>query len=302
MENKDLISKWLNDELNERELEEFKKTSDYRLYKDIVENAAKFERPRFDEQKGLQDLKTRLSTPKETRVKKIDFSKYYKIAAVLVVIISSGIFFLMNSPELISTQNSEVAVVELPDNSVVKLNADSRLKYRPSKWDEQRKLQLNGEAFFEVAKGKKFTVETNQGEVSVLGTKFNVKDREDYFEVYCYEGSVKVKVSNREIILQKGNSVKVVDGLVTGVDAFDGESPGWTSHESHFDAVPFIQVVGELERQFDVKIETRNVDLNQLFTGSFSHTNKEIALKAVSIPLQIRYEIISDKKVILYEE
>ncbi len=99
MENKDLISKWLNDELDARELEEFKKTSDYRAYKDIVENAARFERPKFDEQKGLQELKARLSAPKETPVRKLNFSKYYKIAAVLVVIISSGIFFLMNNPK-----------------------------------------------------------------------------------------------------------------------------------------------------------------------------------------------------------
>ncbi|SDK86807.1 FecR family protein [Salinimicrobium catena] len=302
MENKDLISKWLNNELDARELEEFKKTSDYQAYKPIVENASKFKRPQFDEQKALQDLKARLSAPKETPVKKLNFSKYYKIAAVLVVIISSGIFFLMNRPEVITTQNSEIAVVELPDNSVVKLNADSRLKYRPSKWEKQRKLQLEGEAFFEVEKGKKFTVETDQGEVSVLGTKFNVKDRKDYFEVYCYKGAVKVNVSNREIILQKGSSVKVVAGDVLGVKAFEGNNPGWTVNESYFDAVPFIQVVTELERQFDVKIETRNVDLSQRFTGSFSHKNKEIALKAITIPLKIEYKIVSAQKVILYEE
>ena len=302
MENKNLISKWLNDELTAREFEEFKKTSDYRAYRGIVENATKFQKPEFNEQQGLQDLKKRLSAPKDTPVKKLNFASFYRVAAILVVVFASGIFFWLSRPEIISTQNSEIAVVELPDNSTVKLNADSQIKFRPSKWDKKRKLQLKGEAFFEVEKGKKFTVETNQGEVTVLGTKFNVKDREEYFEVYCYEGAVKVNVSNREIILRKGNSVKVIDGTVMGVDIFESENPGWTLNETHFDAVPFLQVVTELERQFDMKIETRNVNLSQLFTGSFSHKNKEIALKAVTIPLKIEYEIISDKKVILYEE
>ena len=302
MENKDLISKWLNNQLTARELEEFKKTSDYRAYRGIVENATRFQRPEFDEQKGLQDLKQRLSAPKETPVKKLNYSSFYRVAAILVVVLASGLFFWLSRPEVISTQNSEIAVVELPDNSLVKLNADSRLKYRPSKWDKKRKLHLEGEAFFEVEKGKKFTVETDHGEVSVLGTKFNVKDREDYFEVYCYEGAVKVKVSHREIILRKGNSVKVIDGTVMGVDTFKKQVPGWTFQETDFDAVPLKQVIAELERQFDLQIEVRYIDQDQLFTGSFSHTNKEIALKAVTVPLQLKYKFVSDKKVMLYEK
>ena len=302
MENKDLISKWLNNELNARELEAFKRTSDYRVYRDIVENASRFQRPEFDEQQGLQDLKKKLSATKDTPVKRLRFTSIYKVAAILVVVFASGLFYWLSRPQIISTQNSEIAVVELPDNSLVKLNADSQIKYRPSKWDKRRKLQLQGEAFFEVAKGKKFTVETDQGEIAVLGTKFNVKDRKDYFEVYCYEGAVRVRVSNKEIILRKGHSVKVIDGTVMGVNTFEKEVPGWTFQETNFDAVPLKQVIEELERQFNLQIEVRNVDLTELFTGSFNHNNKEIALKAVTLPLQIKYKFVSEKKVLLYEE
>lgn len=302
MENKDLISKWLNDELNARELAAFKNTSDYEAYKDIVEGASKFKRPEFDEEQGLRDLKERLTAKNETPVRKLNFSAYYKIAAMLVVVLGSGIFFWLNRPEVITTGYSEMAMLELPDQSTVKLNADSKIKYKPTKWDKQRKLQLEGEAYFQVEKGKKFTVVTNQGEVSVLGTKFNVKDRKGYFEVYCYEGAVKVNVANREIIVRKGNSIKVIDGEVMNLKTFDRKAPGWTFQESDFEAVPLKFVIAELERQFDLSIETQKVDLEQLFTGSFSHTNKEVALKAISVPLQLNYKFESDKKVILYEE
>lgn len=302
MENKDIISKWLNDELSARELATFKNTSDYEAYKDIVENASKFQRPEFDEEQGLIALKERLTAKNEKPVRKLNFTSYYKIAAMLVVVLGSGIFFWLNRPEVITTGYSEMAMLELPDESMVKLNADSKIKYKPTKWEKQRKLQLDGEAYFQVEKGKKFTVETKQGEVSVLGTKFNVKDRESYFEVYCYEGAVKVNVANREIILRKGNSIKVIDGEVMNLNSFNSQAPGWTFQESDFEAVPLKFVIADLERQFDLDIETHKVDLDQLFTGSFSHTNKEIALKAISVPLQLNYKIESDKKVILYEE
>lgn len=302
MENKDLISKWLNNELTARELEAFKQTADYQRYGDIVENAARFQRPHFNEEQGLRDLKERLGSKKEVPVRKLNFSAYYKVAAVFIVFFATGLFFWLNSPEVISTGYSEMAVLELPDQSTAKLNADSKIKYKPSKWNKRRTLELEGEAFFQVEKGKKFTVETEQGEVTVLGTKFNVKDRENYFEVYCYEGAVKVNVANKEIILRRGNSVRVINGNVQKLDKFDGAAPGWTIQESEFDAVPLKQVIADLERQFDLKIQSKQVDLNQLFTGSFSHTNKEVAIKSVAIPLQLNYKFETDHKVILYVE
>ncbi|MFD0977472.1 FecR family protein [Salinimicrobium gaetbulicola] len=302
MENKDLISKWLNNELTARELEAFKQTADYQRYSDIVENAARFHRPHFNEEQGLLDLKERLASKKEVPVRKLNFSAYYKVAAVFIVFLATGLFIWLNQPEVISTGYAEMAVLELPDQSTARLNADSKIKYKPSKWDKKRILELEGEAYFQVEKGKKFTVETDQGEVTVLGTKFNVKDRENYFEVHCYEGAVKVNVANKEIILRKGNSIKVINGEVKNLNNFDRNAPGWTIQESDFNAVPLKQVIAELERQFDLDIETEQVDLNQLFTGSFSHTNKEVAIQAISIPLQLNYKFESEKKVILYVE
>ncbi len=302
MKNKELISKWLNDELSARELDAFKKTEDYEAYGDIVEKAARFKRPEFSEQQGLDRLKEKMAAAHDRPVRKLHFSSFYKIAAVLVVFIASGLFLFLNAPKTISTGYTEMASMELPDESKVYLNADSRVKYKPSKWASQRKLDLQGEAFFEVKKGQKFTVETKQGSISVLGTKFNVNSRSGYFEVQCYEGAVKVNLENSEWILEKGKSLKMIDGKVVGLQDIKHALPGWTYQESEFDAVPLKQVLTELERQFNIQIETRDVDLKQLFTGSFSHTNKEIALQSVSIPLRLKYKFETDNKVVLYEE
>jgi Fe2+-dicitrate sensor, membrane component len=65
----------------------------------------------------------------------------------------------------------------------VNLNSSSQLSYSKNKWDSKREVTLNGEAFFKVSKGSTFDVITLNGKVSVLGTQFNVKQRENYFEV-----------------------------------------------------------------------------------------------------------------------
>lgn len=300
MKKEDLISKWLNGELTESELEALKTTREYHNYKDIIRFSEKLPKPEFDQEKGWQDLTNRLS--RSTPVKKLNFSVLYKIAAVVVVVFASGLFFWLNQPEVLTTGNSEVASLRLPDASVVELNAGSRIRYKPSKWEQQRKIELSGEAFFKVEKGQRFTVETTQGSVTVLGTQFNVKDRPGFFEVSCYEGAVEVSINNNELILEKGNTVRVVDGDLSEVYEVGSFAPSWTFKESTFDRIPLHQVVAEFERQYGVAIELKNVDPDQLFTGSFSHDDKELALKAITVPLQLRYELQSDKKIVFYAD
>jgi ferric-dicitrate binding protein FerR (iron transport regulator) len=175
----------------------------------------------------------------------------------------------------------------------------------PESFDaESREVELKGEAFFSVARreNKPFLVHTKEATVQVLGTKFNVKSRPDYFQVYCFEGSVKVIHESREFILEQGEFYKVVEDEIFTGKAVAGDIPGWIVEESRFRAVPLKQVIAEMERQFDIKIETENVDLEQRFTGSFSHSDIEVALEAITAPLRLNYRIETGGKVILYDK
>ena len=78
-------------------------------------------------------------------------------------------------------------------------SAGSELNYNASKWGEKRELELKGEAFFDVEKGKRFDVNTELGKISVLGTEFNVLSRDSIFKVSCYEGLVQVTYGNEKI-------------------------------------------------------------------------------------------------------
>ncbi|MBQ0740845.1 FecR domain-containing protein, partial [Aquimarina celericrescens] len=84
----------------------------------------------------------------------------------------------------------------LPDGSFVDLNAGSELTHQRFFWSQNREITLQGEGYFKVTSGTNFTVTTSLGKIEVLGTQFNIKEREKLFEVNCYEGRVKVSTNN----------------------------------------------------------------------------------------------------------
>lgn len=296
------ILKWLSGELTPGELAEFSQTEDYRNFRRIAEASANLEAPYFDEEAHYSKLKQRMSSRRLEPKRSYNTAFYLKIAAVFVVIFAGSLLFFQNSPEEFSTGTSEIASFALPDDSAIVLNADSEFSYQPEKWNFQRSLHLQGEAFFKVKKGKKFTVETNKGSVTVVGTEFTVKSRNDEFEVRCYEGAVIVSFAQKEVLLKRNQSFLGTGNSVLGVVKFNDAIPTWAVQESSFEGVPLREVIRELEEQFGVEINSRNIDLDQLFTGSFTHSDIEIALKAVTVPLQIKFTAESDDKIVLYEE
>ncbi len=290
----------MNGEITPAERPALEKLAEYREYKKIAESASCFQPPEFDEEKHLQKLQERLKKS-PGKVRPLHIPSLYKYAALLVLLLASAWFIYYNTPETITTGTGEISFVSLPDNSEVRLNAESKIKYFPRKWEDNRNLSLEGEAFFEVEKGSNFTVETSQGTVQVLGTSFNVKSRNGFFEVVCYEGSVMVTRSGKETILLPKEFYLVIENKVHEGTAIPEEIPGWVNSESNFRDVPLKFVLEEIERQFGLLIEAENVDQKQLFTGSFSHKNRDTALRSITIPLGLKFRVTAENKVILYE-
>ena len=213
--------------------------------------------------------------------------------------LTSSYFLFFNTVKSFETEIAQTETLLLPDNSEVILNAQSKLTYNKKNWKNKRDLNLDGEAFFKVSKGQKFSVITDAGVVHVLGTQFNVKERDNYFEVHCYEGLVSVTFNNETIKLPPGKTFRVINNSVEINDDFSSNSSSWMQKESSFAKVPLVQVIDELQRQYDIKISTENIDTTQLFTGTFTHSDKNIALQSVTIPLKLSYKI-DGKKVVFY--
>ncbi|PKH67956.1 anti-sigma factor [Flavobacterium sp. ALD4] len=298
MKNEKEIIKWLNGELSSKEIEDLKQSEGFDTIEKIAHYASHLESPEVDAQAALAAFKTRSLSKKETKVRTLNFKTFFKAAAILVVLLSSSYFLFFNSNQSYETGIAQTKSFRLPDNSEVLLNAASKITFNEKKWENNRNLTLDGEAYFQVKKGETFSVQTTDGVVKVLGTHFNVKQRSNYYEVICYEGLVSVTYNNETVKLPPGKTFRVVNKQIEAVDDSAAENPSWMQQESSFTGIPLDQVIAELERQYDIKIKADDIDTSKLFTGSFTHNNQKIALEAVTIPLKLSYKI--DGKTIVF--
>lgn len=289
MKREELIKKWLDDTLSVQERKAFEKLEDYDALVKLSNSMRYFKATDFDTNKEYEVLKQNLPHSKQKSMGWI--KPFMKIAAIFIVLL--GVYYytttLTTELKTIAGQKSEML---LPDSSEVVLNAVSSIQYDKQDWDDHRDVYLEGEAYFKVAKGATFNVHTENGIITVLGTEFTVKNREEIFEVICYEGSVSVehKQSQSTIVLTPGDHYTLSNDIPLNTSKkISKKMPSWIANESSFESTPLYIVIADFERQYDTTISANTIDTNQLFTGSFTHKNIDIALKAITIPLNIAY-------------
>lgn len=300
MTNEDRIKRWLSDELSASEKKEFESTGTFAKINRLLTAVSAFKAPGYDINKEYLQLSENLIHKKRTISLYQRISPLFKIAAIIIIALTIGYFSYTHlNPSSVNQQwIAEQTEIYLPDSSFVLLNADSKIRYLSNEWKKERNVELNGEAFFKVKKGSHFSVKTQQGMVTVLGTEFNVKDRDSYYEVTCYSGLVKVVTSYNSVILKPNTAYRIVKGKEDNYSIHNQTEPNWLNGESSFNSVPFSFVIKELERQYKVSVVTRDIDLNQLFTGGFTHKNLELALKSITIPVNLKY-LINEKQIVI---
>jgi len=289
MKEEKLIQKWLDNELTPEEMATLEQLEGFKDYQKIVAAAPHFKAPEFDADKTFAQIQAGKSTQKQN----INwYSTIAKIAAVLIVAVLSYTYFFNNSNKEFTTATASTEHIILPDESSARLNAGSFLTYNKDSWEESRNLNLEGEAYFKVAKGKKFSVKTPNGTVSVKGTQFNVKQRENLLIVSCYEGLVEVETPEKTLLVSAGNEFRFMNNTAKLI-SMNGDEPSWLKGKSSFANIPLKAVFNELERQYDIKVSLKNLTFgeDETFTGSFVHNNLEDALKAISIPFDLSYKI-----------
>jgi ferric-dicitrate binding protein FerR (iron transport regulator) len=207
----------------------------------------------------------------------------FKYAAMLALVIATSLYSyqqLSGQKEQILVQTSfgEHKQINLPDGSVVWLNASSKLSYKPK---NPRTIYLEGEAFFEVAKDKKhpFTVSTaDHLKVKALGTSFNVKSysKNTFTETILFTGKVEVtsdKYFKNKILMLPNDKVTFIKNsreIIKSKANFIKSSIAWKEGKIQFKNKPFKEIANDLNIQFNIKISFENVALsNSKFTGSF---------------------------------
>ncbi len=190
-----------------------------------------------------------------------------RVAAVLFIplLVATVYFYFnpVNSSDLLtlSTQKGEQTSVVLPDGSKVWLNVDTRLSYPVSYGTKSRRLVLEGEAYFEVAKNKELPFEVLSGGVitRATGTSFIVSSYPGTSEVRSslIEGSVEIRCEKELKILKPGQQLvyrKKSQGIT--VESFDKtDELAWKNEQLIFRLMPFDQVIDELEKWYDIDFD-----------------------------------------------
>ena len=296
-----ILHKWMNDEASIDEIEQLKSSPDYALYMEIAEASTQFEAPINDVEANFDAITSKIKA--NIKVRKINpLFTILKIAAALAIIFASYVYF-DSSNTTIRTQIAEKQNFLLPDNSEVALNSNSAIEYNKNKWSEQRELTLDGEAYFKVTKGNTFKVNTSAGVVTVLGTQFNVYSRDDAFYISCYEGLVSVTLKDTIIKLPAGDKLMIENGnLLLHNTKIRTKSPSWTANESSFNNAKIALVLEELKRQYSIKLTAKFNGTDHRFTGSFTHSDLNLALKSICNPLHLAYTIEEESVTIYAKE
>lgn len=257
------------------------------------------------------------STASSFRSRVLSLDVWMKVAAVFILVIGAA-FLLYQSLRpaetiLLATTYKEVKTFELPDHSTVTLNANSSIEY-PKDWsDNNRNVTLKGEGFFKVTHIEnntgvaKFTVHASAVHVAVLGTEFNVKNRNENTSVMLQSGKVQLTVDGvKDPALMKPNDFVTVNQRTRNIAASvvnPSYHTAWLNHKYVFSKVSLKEACNHLEDFYGLHFVIKDTALaNQEISGTLLLEDEGSLLQTLSSLLKANIEqqgqqvIISSKK------
>ncbi len=235
---------------------------------------------------------------------------YLKVAAILLLplVIAGSIFFFSQHQKIsILSNNISTSTInappgsritfELPDGSHGYLNSGSTLTYSIP-FNENRKVELKGEAWFSVVKDRKnpFEVKAGNSTIEVLGTSFNLTayPEDNYIEVVLEEGSVAFKADPKARIthLKPNERLLFKDKSITIDKVEPKKYSGWTKGELVFRGDKMEEIARRLERWYNIKVIITNEKLlDYSFRGTFIDAALEDVLNLLSMTSPLEYNI-----------
>jgi len=202
------------------------------------------------------------------------------------------------SLKTVSCSAGNQEIVNLPDASTALLNAGSTINFSEH-WSNERTVELEGQAFFDVIKGSKFQVVTPEGVVEVLGTSFDVFARDKEFRVACRTGRVRVTAGKQSVEIVPGfTAILENDRLLVG--EYDLSEADWRNGEFIYEEADLNDVLDELSRQFNVQLQSPALE-GRKYTGRFSNKKLDEALQLVCLPMGLKYTIMNQQVIIIEE-
>ncbi len=221
--------------------------------------------------------------------------KKISMAAAAVLIVLSGFLLYWNTPVKYETL-AQTEMVTLPDHSVITLNNNSKLSYSRSFNKKERVVNLEGEAFFDVAKNpeKPFLIHVEDVDVKVLGTSFNVRSTTALTEVSVETGIVNV-TKGKQIYTLRANEKLVISKTNEPVMVGKIENKLYQYYRTNVfvcDSTPLAELLNCLSDAYGVTIKVENpLLMRQPLNAKYSKTDSvQDILKTVAQTLSARLE------------
>ena len=277
----------------------------------------------YDKDKAFENFRNRVESQKEiqsTSRRGFSPSALWRYAAVVAVIIAVGCISYWQGEVNVKDTFADISVeaplgsktkLYLPDGTLVWLNAGSRMTYSQGFGVDNRKVELEGEGYFEVKRNEKipFFVKTKDLQLQVLGTKFNFRDYPEDHEVVVSLLEGKVGLNNllreeKEAVLSPDERAVLnkANGLLTVESVTASNASQWTDGYLFFDEELLPDIAKELERSYNVKIHIANDSLKTFrFYGNFVRREQNIqeVLEALASTEKMQYKI-EERNITIY--
>lgn len=260
-----------------------------------------------DTEKALRKVRKKMKAPRLHPW----WQQIQRIAAILLIPLAVAYcisYFKTDVPSTqwveIRTQPGTTATLVLPDSSVVVLNSESVLRYPTLFTGNERKVSLEGEGYFSVAKDpeKQFILHTpGEGEIRVYGTEFNVEayPTDPLIKTTLVSGQVSFTFNGRseETLLSPGQKATYDPGkkTVTVAETFVEGAIAWKDGKLIFRDTPFDEITDRLSKQYGVDFIIRKKELRDYtFTGAFEHQPLARILEHFTLSSKIRFKSLEE--------
>ena len=235
--------------------------------------------------RNMSRLNHQLNNQRSNQTIAYNSQRWIRITAVAAILLfglflgSAITYLIVGKPKteqlVFETRRGEKSLVKLPDGSEIWLNARSRLVYNTFS-AHHRQVELKGEAFFKVAHNADapFVVKTNECEVEVLGTSFNIMAYDEFGrkEITLLDGRVNVIMKGANQVLASGQALILKDLAYEVQDVNSSESAGWVDNKFNFKNIPLSELMKRLENWYDVDITLENKTGKDIsYSGTFKN-------------------------------
>lgn len=230
---------------------------------------------------------------------------FLKFAAVALILLTAGTtVFYLNNKKLFSgkivvstSENQKNMQVTLPDGSYIFLNRNTTLIYRKNYGKVERKVTLQGEAFFEIAsaEGTPFTIDAGEAKIKVVGTSFNVITKNDYRAVEVFVKSGRVLLSDntgsQNLEIDSGFIGTMSSALTEKTLNNDPNYLAWNTGHLIYDGQKLDVVFNDLKKVYNMEIIADDpAILENTWTSPINNQPEETIIRLICTSFNLSYE------------